>query len=104
MSTIKNPIPEAAIVRTHCDAIAANAAVLKDVITGDPTSAAAANTLTGVMRSGDSVNISGFGIFTSKVRDAHPGKNPATGEVITVPAKRVAIFKPAKQLKDAVNS
>lgn len=65
--------------------------------------AAAANTLTGVMRSGDSVNISGFGI-TSKVRDAHPGKNPATGEVITVPAKRVAIFKPAKQLKDAVNS
>ena len=66
--------------------------------------AAAANTLTGIMRSGDSVNISGFGIFTSKVRDAHPGKNPATGEVITVPAKRVAIFKPAKQLKDAVNS
>lgn len=66
--------------------------------------AAAANTLTGVMRSGDSANISGFGIFTSKVRDAHPGKNPATGEAITIPAKRVAIFKPAKQLKDAVNS
>lgn len=66
--------------------------------------AAAANTLTGVMRSSDCVNISGFGIFTSKVRDAHPGKNPATGEAITVPAKRVAIFKPAKQLKDAVNS
>ena len=64
---------------------------------------AAANTLTGVMRSSDSVNISGFGIFTSKVRDAHPGKNPATGEAITVPAKRVAIFKPAKQLKDALN-
>ena len=35
---------------------------------------------------------------------AATGKNPATGEVITVPAKRVAIFKPAKQLKDAVNS
>lgn len=66
--------------------------------------AAAANTLTGVMRSGDSVNISGFGIFTSKVRDAHPGKNPSTGETITIPAKRVAIFKPAKQLKEAVNS
>ena len=65
--------------------------------------AAAANILTGVMRSGDSVNISGFGIFTSKVRDAHPGKNPATGEAITIPAKRVAVFKPAKQLKDALN-
>lgn len=66
--------------------------------------AAAAYTLTDVMRSGDSVNIPGLGIFTSKVRDAHPGKNPATGEAITVPAKRVAIFKPAKQLKDTVNS
>lgn len=64
---------------------------------------AAANILTGVMRSGDSVNISGFGIFTSKVRDAHPGKNPATGETITIPAKRAAVFRPAKQLKDALN-
>lgn len=69
----------------------------------DRVIAAAANILTGVMRDGDSVNISGFGIFTSKVRDAHSGKNPATGETITIPAKRVAIFKPAKQLKDALN-
>ena len=61
-------------------------------------------TITESLVKGDKVNISGFGIFTSKVRDAHPGKNPATGEAITVPAKRVAIFKPAKQLKDAVNS
>lgn len=66
--------------------------------------AATAEVLIEAMLSGDSANIPGFGIFTSKVRDAHPGKNPATGEAITVPAKRVAIFKPAKQLKDAVNS
>ena len=64
--------------------------------------AAAANTLTGVMRSGDSVNISGFGIFTSKVRDAHPGKNPATGEAITIAASKVPAFKAGKALKDAV--
>lgn len=82
-------------------AVAAGASVSK--VEADRVIAAAANILTGVMRSGDSVNISGFGIFTSKVRDAHPGKNPATGEAITVPAKRVAIFKPAKQLKDALN-
>lgn len=62
--------------------------------------AATAEVLIEAMLSGDSANIPGFGIFTSKVRDAHPGKNPATGEVITVPAKRVAIFKPAKLLKD----
>lgn len=64
---------------------------------------AAANTLTGAMCSGDNVSIPGFGIFTSRMRDAHPGKNPATGETITIPAKRVAVFKPAKQLKDALN-
>lgn len=69
----------------------------------DRVIAAAANILTGVMRDGDSVNIPGLGIFTSKTRDAHPGKNPATGEAITIPAKRVAVFKPAKQLKDALN-
>lgn len=69
----------------------------------DRVIAAAANILTGIMRSGDSVNIPGLGIFTSKMRDAHPGKNPATGETITIPAKRVAVFKPAKQLKDALN-
>lgn len=64
--------------------------------------AAAANTLTDVMRSGDSVNIPGFGIFTSKERPAHMGRNPATGESVEIPAKRVAIFKPSKLLKDAV--
>lgn len=82
-------------------AVAAGASVSK--AEADRVIAAAANIFTGVMRSGDSVNISGFGIFTSKVRDAHPGKNPATGEAITIPAKRVAVFKPAKQLKDALN-
>lgn len=69
----------------------------------DRVISAAANILTGAMRSGDSVNIPSLGIFTSKMRDAHPGKNPATGEAITIPAKRVAVFKPAKQLKDALN-
>lgn len=82
-------------------AVAAGANVPK--AEADRVIATAANTLTGAMRSGDSVNIPGLGIFTSKMRDAHPGKNPATGEAITIPAKRVAVFKPAKQLKDALN-
>lgn len=82
-------------------AVAAGASVSK--AEADRVIAAAANTITSAMRSGDSVNLAGLGIFTSKIRDAHPGKNPATGEAITVPAKRVAIFKPAKQLKDALN-
>lgn len=65
--------------------------------------AAAANTLTDVMRSGDSVNIPGLGIFTSKERPAHTGRNPATGEAVEIPAKRVAIFKPSKILKETLN-
>lgn len=65
--------------------------------------AAAANTLTDVMRSGDSVNIPGLGIFTSKDRPAHTGRNPATGEAVEIPAKRVAIFKPSKILKETLN-
>ena len=56
-----------------------------------------------LMRNDDTVNIPGFGIFVSKTRGARQGKNPATGESITIPAKRVAVFKPAKALKDALN-
>lgn len=53
MPTIKYPIPEAAAARTHCDAIAANAAVLKDVITGDPTSDTATNAISAIRHSLD---------------------------------------------------
>ncbi len=53
MPTIKNPIPEAAIVRAHCDAIAAHAAVLKTVITGDPTSDTAATAISAIRHSLD---------------------------------------------------
>lgn len=62
--------------------------------------AATAEVLIEIMLSGDSANIPGFGIFTSKERPAHAGRNPATGESVEIPAKRVAIFKPSKLLKD----
>jgi hypothetical protein len=53
MSTIKYPITEAATIRTHCDAIAAHAAVLKDVITGDPTGDTATTALSAIRHSLD---------------------------------------------------
>ena len=53
MPTIKNPIPEAATVRAHCDAIAAHAAVLKTAITGDPTGDTAATALAAIRHSLD---------------------------------------------------
>lgn len=52
----------------------------------------------------DTVNIPGFGIFAAKERPAHTGRNPATGETVEIPAKRVVVFKPSKALKDLLNT
>lgn len=64
---------------------------------------AAFTVIADLMCNDDTVNIPGFGVFAAKTRPARNGKNPATGESITIPAKRVAFFKPAKALKDALN-
>ena len=52
---------------------------------------------------GDKVQISGFGIFETKNREARIGRNPLTKESIQIPASRVPGFKASKTLKDAVN-
>lgn len=51
---------------------------------------------------GRKVNISGFGNFTVKHRSERQGRNPATGETITIAAKDYAHFSAAKGLKDRV--
>ena len=51
---------------------------------------------------GEKVQVSGFGIFEVKDRDARVGRNPHTKEAIQIPASRVPAFKAAKALKDAV--
>lgn len=47
-----------------------------------------------------SVTIGGFGTFATKDRAAREGINPATRETIKIAAKTVAVFKPAKPLKE----
>jgi DNA-binding protein HU-beta len=59
--------------------------------------------LTEAMQKGESVTISGFGTFATKLRAARTGRNPRTGEAIAIPASRVPGFKAGKGLKDAVN-
>ena len=54
--------------------------------------------------SGEAVKIPGFGQFKVRDRAARIARNPATGEPVKVPAKRVFKFLPAKALKDAVMS
>src|SRR5579875_1072652 len=53
---------------------------------------------------GEAVKIPGFGQFKVRDRAARIARNPATGEPVKVPAKRVFKFLPAKALKDAVMS
>jgi DNA-binding protein HU-beta len=53
--------------------------------------------------SGDSVALVGFGSFEVKARAERKGRNPQTGEEITIAAAKIPSFKPGKGLKDAVN-
>lgn len=56
----------------------------------------------GALKSGDGVTLVGFGTFSVADRAARTGRNPRTGEVIQIPAKRVPKFRPGKNLLDAV--
>ncbi len=51
---------------------------------------------------GDSVQLIGFGTFSVTEKPAREGVNPATGAKITIAAKKVAKFKPGKELAEAV--
>lgn len=54
------------------------------------------------MKSGDKIQLVGFGSFEVKERSARVGRNPRTGEPMTYPACKVPTFKPGKALKDAI--
>ena len=57
----------------------------------------------GALKSGDKIEIRGFGSFRTRQRNARIGRNPKTGDKVDVPAKRVPFFKPSKELRDSVN-
>ena len=63
---------------------------------------AAIDAITAALVKGDKVQISGFGIFETKNREARIGRNPHTKESIEIPATRVPGFKASKALKDSV--
>ena len=54
------------------------------------------------MKSGDKVQMVGFGSFEVKERPARVGRNPKTGEEIPISEARLPVFKAGKALKDAV--
>jgi DNA-binding protein HU-beta len=59
-------------------------------------------TIEATLKAGDSVALIGFGTFDVKERAERVGRNPQTGEVITIAASKVPSFKAGKSLKDAV--
>jgi len=55
------------------------------------------------LNKGEKIELRGFGSFRVRERNARQGRNPKTGAAVDIPAKRVAYFKPGKDLKDIIN-
>lgn len=53
--------------------------------------------------SGGVIRLSRLGVFDTREASARQGRNPATGDVIDIPARRLPRFKPAKEFKELVN-
>ena len=63
---------------------------------------AAIDAITAALVKGEKVQLSGFGTFEAKDREARVGRNPHTRQAIEIPATRVPTFKASKALKDTV--
>lgn len=53
---------------------------------------------------GETLKVSGFGSFIVKEKNDRRGRNPQTGQELTIEARRVLTFKPSRMLKDAMNN
>ena len=63
---------------------------------------AALDAVSAAMAQGDKVQLSGFGAFDVKDREARVGRNPHTKEANEIPATRVPVFKPSEALRDLI--
>ena len=68
----------------------------------DAAVSAVLGAITDALIAGDKIQLVGFGTFEVRNRAAKQGRNPRTGETMTVPASKVPAFKAGKALKDAV--
>ncbi|WP_139556461.1 HU family DNA-binding protein [Methylotetracoccus oryzae] len=59
--------------------------------------------ITAALKKEDTVSLVGFGTFAVKSRAERQGRNPQTGDTITIQAAKIPSFKPGKALKDAVS-
>ena len=61
------------------------------------------DSITEQLSGGGRVELRGFGAFSTRNRDARVGRNPRTGEAVSVNAKRVPYFKPGKEMRERLN-
>jgi len=59
--------------------------------------------ITSALSRGDRVELRGFGAFSVKQRDARMGRNPRTGDAVSVARKVIPFFKTGKQLRERLN-
>ena len=56
------------------------------------------------LKDGDKVELRGFGSFRTRSRGTRQGRNPRTGDTVSVPAKQVPFFRAGKELRERVTS
>lgn len=62
------------------------------------------DTIKKALAKGEEIRLTGFGSFKVNGRAARTGRNPRTGQEIKIAASKAPVFKPGKELKDAVNA
>ncbi|MBF0424726.1 MAG: integration host factor subunit beta [Magnetococcales bacterium] len=60
--------------------------------------------ITQALEHGDRVELRGFGAFSVRLRPAREGRNPKTGELVSIPEKRTPFFKAGKEMRRRVDS
>lgn len=83
------------------EAIASNTELTKTDV--DKVINALTDVVTETLAKGDKVSIKGFGNFEVRTRSERTGRNPRTGETMTIAASKVPAFKSSSALKKAVN-
>ena len=61
-------------------------------------------TITGALGRGEKVDLRGFGSFQLSDKKERQGRNPRTGETMTIAARKAAVFKPSRELAERVNT
>lgn len=61
------------------------------------------SSITEALSNDDNVELRGFGSFTNHIKRARIGRNPKTGEKVSIPDKKVPHFKPGKKLKEFID-